>query len=139
MANRKIDRGWSEMTFSSPGKMVVAITGHKYCPCRCRHELFQVVTDHILVDPGSQYQTVFWVTQPRLYGVLYIYIIHHSQCDHLFLNGTQISNVKLRLLQVVAPRKYLRYILDMYKEQIIFVNGRFLFFLPLPTGPLLGS
>ena len=40
---------------------------------------------------------------------------------------------------MVGLRKYLKFILDIYNEQIIFVNERFLFFLPLPTSPLLGS
>ena len=30
--------------------MAVAITGHKYCPYRYRHELFQVVTDHSIAS-----------------------------------------------------------------------------------------
>jgi len=48
MANRKIDRGWSEMTVTQE-KMAVPITGHNYCLCRYKHELFQVVTDHSIV------------------------------------------------------------------------------------------
>ena len=77
-----------------------------------------MVTEHIIVDPvgGNIRQCIGstnCVLQPTPWCI-YILYITPSQCDHLFLNGTQISNSQV---EVVAgggakevPEMHIRYV-----------------------------
>jgi len=79
------------------------------------------------VDPGGTRQCFGSPTQPDF--MAYMYITPSSQCDNfqmvlrsLTVKGTQISNSQVEVVAGGGAKEV-----------------RFLFFLPLPTGPLLGS